>query len=325
VAAGAGGLLALSPLLAHLSSQPDTLTGHVAARGIWNHWDDLAERFGTEPSNKAGIVWEQIVRTITAFVTQPDPAYGAQFYTFMDAPLLNAVLAPLALLGLAALCLQPKTLRARVLIIWFVVPILLASVLTDTAGQAHRLIHPLLPALAAAALLIDQIIARLQPQLPSRVRPAVAAVCICVPLIAGVWDASRYFEPGITDRIAPAHTAQARCLEALPPGTIAIVAGQPLIKASHGPSRYLGHAITRQDLRGELSEAIPALGETPVVILIHEWQREHLTELQSIYPDLAEAEVHRPPGKRALTVVAPPVDGVDTFALLQECAANAGR
>jgi 4-amino-4-deoxy-L-arabinose transferase-like glycosyltransferase len=321
--AGIGGLLALSPFLAHLSSQPDELTGHVAARGIWNHWDDLAARFGTEPSNKIGIVWEQLIHTFSAFVTDRDPTYGAQFYTFMDAPLLNWVLAPLAFVGLAVLCLQLRTLRARVLIIWFVVPLILASVLTDTAGQAHRLIHPLVPAIVACALLIDQIIVHLQPRLPTRVRPAIAAACVLIPLAAGAWDASRYFQPGLTESIAPAHTAQARSLEALPPGTIAIIDGQPLVDADHGPSRYLGHAITRQEFADERLNSLPDPIQTTVVILVHEWQREHLTVLRSRYPDLAEVEIERPSGTRVLTVVAPPVDDVGSMSILDECALNA--
>ncbi|HYI15407.1 MAG TPA: glycosyltransferase family 39 protein, partial [Thermomicrobiales bacterium] len=321
--AGVGGLLAIMPLLAHLSSQPELLTGHVASRGIWNHWGDLAAQFGTEPSNKVGIVWEQFVRTLSAFATRPDPTSGAQFYTFMDAPLLNSVLAPIALLGLLALCLHPHERHARVLMIWFVVPILLASVLTDTAGQAHRLIHPLLPALAAGALLIDQVVQRVRLRVPERFRPSVIAVCVLVPLLAGAWDGSRYFQPWITDRIAPAHTAQARCLEALPTGTIAIIAGQPRIDADHGPSRYLGDGITRQDLHGNLSDAIPATSQSPIVILIHEWQREHLMDLRSRYPGISEVEIERPPGTRVLTVVAPPINGVDTMALLRQCASNA--
>ena len=320
-----GGLLTISPLLAHLASQPEELTGHVASRGIWNHWDDLAAQFDTEPSNKIGIVWEQLVRTLAAFATQPDPTTGAQFYTFMDAPLLNPVLATSVFLGLAALCLRRRTVQGRVLLIWFVVPILFASVLTDTAGQAHRLIHPLLPALAAGALLIDQAIVRLRPHLLHRMRHVISAVCVLIPLLAGLWDGSRYFQPRITDQIAPAHTAQARCLEALPSSTIAIIAGQPRIDADHGPSRYLGNDIVRRDLDGELSDAIPTTSQEPVFILIHEWQREHLTDLRSRDPGLAEIEVERPPGTRVLTVVALPVAGRDQTSDLRSCATHAAR
>ncbi len=321
--AGAGGLLAIAPLLAHLSSRPELMTGHVASRGIWNHWDELAVRFDTEPSNKIEIVWEQLVRTLSAFVTRPDPPAGAQFYSFMDAPLLHPVAGVIVFLGLAALCLQLSSVRGRMLITWFVVPILLASVLTDTAGQAHRLIHPLLPAIAAGALLIDQIVLLIRLHVPERLRPGIIAACLLVPLLAGAWDGSRYFKPWITDRIAPAHTAQARCLEALPAGAIAIVAGEPRIHADHGPSRYLGDDVVRRDLDSDLSGALPALGRTPVFVLVHEWHRDRLMELRSTYPGTIEIEIERPSGTRVLTVVELPAAGSEPTAILRSCAANA--
>lgn len=295
----------------------------VASRGIWNHWDTLAEQFGTDPSNKLGIVWEQLVRTLSAFTTQPDPSVGAQFYTFMDAPLLHPVLATAALLGLVVLCFQLRTIHGRLLMIWWVVPLVFASVLTDMAGQAHRLIHPLLPMLAAGALLIDWVGRCIRSHLSGPVGQIVAAALVLVPLVAGGWNGSRYFQPWVTDRIAPAHTAQARCLEALPAGTIAVVAGAPRIDAEHGPSRYLGHAVDRRDLPHAPIDRNVDLRGTPVALLIHEWQRERLAEVQALSPGLAAVEIERPPGERVLTVVALPIDGWDTATLLHACATNA--
>src|SRR5690606_7736448 len=81
--AALGGLMALSPLLAHLANRPELLTGHVAGRGIWNYWDTLAEQYSTTPSNRVGILWQQFRTTLSAFTTEPDPFRGAQFFRFM--------------------------------------------------------------------------------------------------------------------------------------------------------------------------------------------------------------------------------------------------
>jgi hypothetical protein len=208
------------------------------------------------------------------------------------------------------------------LLIWFLVPVILASALTDTAGQAHRLIHPLLPALAAAALLIDRILRTMPTHIPQPAQRSVAIVLVAAVLVSGFWDGSRYFEPLRTERIAPAHTAQARCLETLPAGTVAYIAGAPLVRADHGPSRFLGDRVVRNDLGDELPVSLDETGSA-VVILLHEWNRDLIDSLRQRYADLVTVEIERPPGKRALTVVGFPGPGHDINSLLNACAANA--
>ncbi|CAN5306393.1 hypothetical protein BH23CHL1_BH23CHL1_12630 [soil metagenome] len=321
---GFGGLLALSPILAHLSSNPHLFTDHMGSRGIWRHWDRLALRYGTEPSDRAGILWEQVVVTFHAFTRQADSPFGAQFYTFANAPLLNGILATLALLGLVVLCARIRTPHARLLLIWFAVPILFASILTDTAGQAHRLIHPLLPSIVAVALFVEWVRRLGHSRLPPRIAPVVMSLLVFVPLAAGLWDSYRYFQPGNMDRFAPAQTAQALCMEALPTGTVALVVGAPRVYARHGPSRYLGHAVDRRDLNDPAAQLPIDTAGKPLVIMVHEWNRDALPQIRSIYPDAQSVEIQRPTGKRVLTVIAPPADGHAATELLRACASNAG-
>jgi 4-amino-4-deoxy-L-arabinose transferase-like glycosyltransferase len=320
---GLGGLLALAPLLAYLSTDPDALTRHVERRAIWEHWDDLAGRYGTVPSDKLGIIIEQARRTVGAFVSRPDPLEGAQFYTFMDAPLLSRILGPLALLGLLALCLRLRRPEARLVLIWFAVPVVLASVLTDVAGQSHRLIHPLLPALIAAALVLDGI---RQLAFSRLSRPAALAVVLLVVLatmLPGLRDTYRYFQTEVTARYDSDGTAQARCLEALPDGTLALVLGAPRMYARHGPSRYLGHDIERVDIADPARDLPVDANGRPLVVLVHERLIDELPKVLRAYPDAAVAEIERPEDVRVLTVVAPPSDGVISSELLQRCASNA--
>ncbi|MEZ4570163.1 MAG: hypothetical protein R2849_07520 [Thermomicrobiales bacterium] len=119
----AGTFLALSPLLANLSNNPELLTAHTNKRGIWNHWQDLANRYETTPGDKAGIVWEQVKRTFFAFTSEPDSRFGAFMYRFMDQPLLPSIIAALAIAGVAVLCWRWRTEAARITLIWLAVPV----------------------------------------------------------------------------------------------------------------------------------------------------------------------------------------------------------
>jgi hypothetical protein len=62
---------------------------------------------------------------------------------------------------------------------------------------------------------------------------------------------------------------------------------------------------------------------SPVVILVHEWNRDLIDTLRQQYADLVTVEIERPPSKRALTVVGFPGPGHDIDSLLSACAANA--
>jgi 4-amino-4-deoxy-L-arabinose transferase-like glycosyltransferase len=324
VLTGFGALLALAPLLAYMSSDPRMLTRHTERRGIWEHWEELAERYGTVPSDKFGIIVEQIRRTFGAFVSRSDPLEGAQFYTFMDASLLSGILGPVALLGLLALCLRLRTMNARLVLIWFCVPVIFASVLTDVAGQSHRLIHPLLPALIGAALVIDWIRRFAIVRLSRPMAGAVVLSVVLVTMLPGLRDTYRYFQPDVTARFAPRGTAQARCLEALPDDTLALVLGAPRMYAGHGPSRYLGHAVERRDVADPAADLPADSGGRPMVVMIHERNIDELPEVMQVYPDAAIVEIDRPDGKRVLTVVAPQSDGELGAALLRRCESNAG-
>lgn len=321
---GFGGLLALSPMLAHLSSNPRLFTDHVGSRGIWNHWDRLAGRYGTEPADKAGILWEQVLVTLEAFALRADSVYGAQFYTFADAPLLNGVLAALALAGLVLLCVRVRTLHARLVLIWFLVPVVFASILTDTAGQAHRLIHPLLPALVAVALVVHWAARLVRARLPAPAARIVVVLIVLAPLAAGLWDSYRYFQSGRMDQFAADHTALARCMEELPTGAVVLVIGAPEVYAQYGPSRYLGHHLDRRDLDNPATELPIDAGGEPLVIMVHEQNRDALPLILSLYPDAQSVEIQRPPGERVLTVIAIPAEGRDATDLLRACALNAG-
>lgn len=319
VLTGIGGLLSLSPLLAYLSSHPNLLTDHVEQRGIWNHWEDLAELHGTVPSDKVGILWGQVARTIEAFIWRPDPGYGAFFFTFFDAPLLNAFLAPLAMLGLAALCLRLRDPGARLVLLWFVVPAIFASVLTDTAGQAHRLIHPLLPAIIAAALLISWLSSLARTWLPRTLAVVAAMLFVLLPLGANLWEVQRYFEPETTARFIAFETAQARCMAALPPGTVAVVASGERNLADLGPSRYLGYDIDRRHLTEPLTAPVDTDGK-PLVLLVYEWERSVIPQIQRIYPEAESVELERPAGQRVMTAFAVSGGGQSADALLAACA-----
>ncbi len=318
-----GGLLALSPLLAHLSSDPQLLTAHTDKRAIWNNWERLAERYDLDVSDKAGIVWEQIRLTFLAFISEPDSRYGANMYRFMDMPLLPSLLATLAIIGLVALAFRIRTNRARIVLVWFVVPVIFASVLTDVAGQSHRLINPLLPALIAIAFVVDAGRRAIRSRFPAPLASVAVLVLMVVPLVAGARDGYRYLQPGATDRFGVAGTAQARCLEALPSGTVALIAGEPRIYARHGASRYLGHDIDRRDLDDPLAQLPPDPDSEPVVILVHEWNLAFTDQIREIYPDAPSVDIYRPDDRRAMTVFAIAADRRLAETLLEACEARA--
>lgn len=319
---GLGALLALSPLLAHFSSNPSLFTDHMEQRGIWNHWGELADRYDTVPGDKLGILGEQVWRSFAAFLAYRDSPYGARIYTFMDVPLMNPLVGVLAMLGLALLVFHWRAEPSRLLLIWFVVPLIFASILTDVAGQAHRLINPLLPALVAAALVIDLGRRYVQVRMPARGAVVAASVVVVVPLVAGQWMTARYFEPDVTANFAAATTAQARCMEALPAGTIVLVAGTPVF-ADHGPSRYLGHDVDRRDLTDPETELpVDAQGRA-LAIMVHEEDRDVLPRIRAAYPEAESVEIYRPSDSHVLTVLAIAGEGTNARQLLSECQRNA--
>ena len=317
----AGATLALSPFVATLSNNPELVTAHTNKRGIWNHWGDLAGRYEMPPSDKGGILWEQVKRTFLAFVSEPDSFYGAFIYRFMDQPLLPSIIAALAMVGIVWFCLRIRTDASRLVLIWLAVPCLLASILTDVAGQAHRLLSPMLVWLIAAALIIDVGRRFIQRYLPVRVAGLLVICMLAVPLVAGTRDAYSYLRPDATEEFAIAGTAQARCLEALSPGTIALIDGAPRIYARHGPSRYLGNHVVRRDLDGPSAE-IPT-GARDLVILIHERNHSDVDKILARYPDALSVEVERPAGKQALTVIAFATNRASAAADLAACKQNA--
>ncbi len=318
---GVGGVLALSPLIMHIAGNPEEFTGHMAERGIWHHWQDLANLFHTVPSDKAGILWGQTQRTFEAFYSRPDPAYGAFFYTFMNAPLLGAIITLFALAGLFIFLLHAREMRARLILIWFIIPIIFASIVTDTAGQAHRLIHPLVPAIIAAAVAIDELNRFASRRLPRQIARGAAVVVLVVPLISFLPTTFRYFESDVTARLNPDLTAQARCMEGLPPATIALVVGNPREIANFGSSRFLAPEVDRRDLKDPRIGLPVQTGGHSLVIMVHEWDHDLLPLIRSYYPNAPSIEIYRPAGQRVLTVLAVPAQGQTAGALLAECRA----
>ena len=318
---GIGGVLALSPLIMHIAGNPEEFTGHMAERGIWHHWQDLANLFHTVPSDKAGILWGQTQRTFEAFYSRPDPAYGAFFYTFMNAPLLGAIITLFALAGLFIFLLHAREMRARLILIWFIIPIIFASIVTDTAGQAHRLIHPLVPAIIAAAVAIDELNRFASRRLPRQIARGAAVVVLVVPLISFLPTTFRYFESDVTARLNPDLTAQARCMEGLPPATIALVVGNPREIANFGSSRFLAPEVDRRDLKDPRIGLPVQTGGHSLVIMVHEWDHDLLPLIRSYYPNAPSIEIYRPAGQRVLTVLAVPAQGQTAGALLAECRA----
>lgn len=325
VLTGIGGLLSLSPIITHFVEFPRDFFSHMDERLIWNNWGQLATLFHTVTSNKLGILWGQTQRTFEAFYSRPDPAYGAQFYTFMNAPLLGAVLSVCAFAGLVDLVLHVRDLRSRLILIWFVIPILFASILTDTAGQAHRLIHPLVPAIIAAAVAVDRTSQFMWHRFPRRFAPWLAWPVLIVPIVVGTPTTARYFDSSITQRLKAPHTAQARCMEGLPPETIALVVGNPYVFSTFGSSRFLAPNVDRRDLKNPQTDLPVQTNGHGLVILVHEWNLDLLPEIESYYPDAPSIEIYRPPGHRVLTVLAVPGPGQSANALLRDCQANESK
>jgi hypothetical protein len=127
--------------------------------------------------------------------------------------------------------------------------------------------------------------------------------------------------PGATDSFAVSATAQARCLEALPPESIAVVDGAPRIYARHGPSRYLANTVVRRDLKEPFSD-LPA-DPNRMLILVHEWNHADVERLLRLYPDAPWTEIQRPAGRRALTVIAVFADAGEAAERLAACKAKA--
>ena len=304
-----GGLLSLSPLITHVIGNPEEFFGHMGDRAVWNHWKDLARLFHTVPSNKIGILWGQTQRTFEAFYSRPDPPYGAYFYWFIHAPLLGAILSICALAGLVSLVFGPRDMRARLILIWFTLPVVFASILTDTAGQAHRLIHPLVPAIIAAAVAIDRVSQYVWHRVPRKYATAFALPILLVPIASGLPTTIHYFDSSVTQGLNPQHTAQARCMEGLPAGTIGLVVGKPYIYSSFGSSRYLAPHVDRRDLREPQTELPVHADGHGLVIMVHEWDLDLLPVIRTYYPDAPLIEIDRPPGQRVLTVLVIPAPG----------------
>ena len=325
VLTGIGSLLALSPMITHEIGNPEEFFGHMSERGIWQHWDDLAKLFHTVPSDKVGILWGQTQRTFEAFYSRPDPPYGAFFYTFMNAPLLGDILSLCALAGVVGFMLRPRDMRARLILIWFIIPIIFASILTDTAGQAHRLIHPLVPAIIAASVAIDLVSQFVWRRLPMKLAPWVALPIMAVPVFSSLPTTVRYFDSSVTQGLNPGLTAQARCMEGLPSGTIALVVGKPYVYSDFGSSRFLAPNVDRPDLRDQQNDLPVQTNHHGLVILVHEWNLDLLPLIRSYYPNAPSIEIDRPPGHSVLTVLAIPGQGQSAATLLEDCQANESK
>jgi 4-amino-4-deoxy-L-arabinose transferase-like glycosyltransferase len=297
-----GGLLSLSPLFAFSLTNTGQLTNHVNSRLVWNLWPETAAAFQTTPDDWFGILRGQTYATLAALIQRPDE-HG--FFDFAQTPLLSVIIAPLAVLGLVALCARPREPRAIVLLSGFAVPFICGGVLVSPAGASHRLLLLLPPALVAAALLLDRLIGEMPPALPRWAGPGVASLLLLLPPVAVFHGTQAYFAAA-AHPWAP-HSSQARQLGALEPGTVAYVVAAPHIYADHGPSRYLGQPIERRDLYNPTA-ALPAdTGGRGLALLFNPAYRGWVPLARAYYPQAQVTETRLPNGDVVLTtLVVPP-------------------
>lgn len=301
---GSGGLLALTPFLSHAANQPGQLSDHVAGRMIWNHWTSTAQRYNLPATNLIGVIGGQIQSSLAALIQRPDID---DFFSFAGLPMVNVTVAPLVLLGLAALALRPRTPRYAVIGIWFVTAVVFGSVLIINAGAFHRMLIALLPAFLAGAVLIDRLLDQISRTIPARIGVAVSGVLLLLAPTAMLLEAQRYFGPAVSAYPWAVATAQARHLQSLAPGSLALVAGAPFIYANHGPSRYLGHAVERRDLHNPTVDLPARTSGRPLSILINPAHRAWVALLRAYYPQAEFKEVKWPNGQTVLlTLTVPP-------------------
>lgn len=301
---GSGGLLALTPFLSHTASQPSQLSDHVSGRMIWNHWTSTAQRYNVPTTDPIGVIGGQIQSSLAALIQRPDIDV---FFSFAGLPMVNVAVAPLVLLGLAAVALRPRTPRYALIGIWFVTAVIFGSVLIINAGAFHRMLIALLPAFIAGAALIDRLLDQIRRAVPAHIGAAIGGVLVLVAPAAMLLEAQRYFGPAVGAYPWAVATAQARHLQSLAPGSLALVAGMPFIYASHGPSRYLGHAIERRDLHNPTVDLPARTGGRPLSILINPAHRAWVALFRAYYPQAEFQEVKWPNGQTVLlTLTVPP-------------------
>jgi hypothetical protein len=291
-----GGLLSLTPLLSHTLTTPGDLDSHVNMRLIWNAWAETAQNQHTTPDDWRGILIGQTYATLTAFVQHSDVGV---FFPFSSSTLVSVLVAPFVVLGFVALLTRPRSLPTILLVSWFLVPFFCGSVLIVEPGAFHRLLIALPAALAIGSLFLDRSIALLIRSLPAHFASVPAICLLLVAPWAGLQDVQRYFGPDVAAYPLSDITAQARALQALPPGTVAYVMSAPTILADHGASRYLGQAIERHDLLNP-TVTLPKLGGQPFVVLADGTNREWLPLLHAYYPQGHMEEVRWPNGQIVL-------------------------
>lgn len=289
-----GSLLGLAPFLRHTLAEPGQLSDHVNGRLLWNTWADAAATYHTSPGDWGGVLGGQANATLAAFFQRPD---NDAFFGFGGTPLLSVIVAPLAFLGLCALCLRPRSRTSSILLSWFLVPFICGSVLVVSAGAFHRLLIALLPALGAAALLIDRLITLLSRWRPLRIGPVMAGTLLLLAPMVVAHDAQRYFGPIVAAYPWADSTSQARQLQSLPPGTVAYVLAAPFIYADHGTSRYLGQAIERHDLYNPTVTLPGQPAGHPLVILISPGNQALIPLVRAYFPQARVDEIRWPNGQ----------------------------
>ena len=276
-----GGLLSLSPFLADTLEDPSQLSDHMNSRLIWNNWAETVASYQTTPGDWFGVARGQLHATFAALLQTPD---RDTFFDFAQIPFLSAIIVPLVVVGLAALCARPRSLSSGLILSWLLTPCVFGGLVVVNAGAFHRLLIALLPAIAAGAIFIDQLITLGVRHLPTRIGPTLAGVLLLAAPLAAAQGAQAYFAPTVAPYPWAETTAQGRLIETLPPGTVAYTMGAPSLLADHGTSRFLGQQVERYDLRNPTVVLPTQATDRARAIIVNPVEREWFPLVRAYYP-----------------------------------------
>jgi 4-amino-4-deoxy-L-arabinose transferase-like glycosyltransferase len=271
-----GGLIALAPMAVFQSSQ---IVAPLGGRVIFSNWTRAEQaQHTTEP---ALVILGQIKTSLLAFFSTADSA----FYSFAGTPMLPALLAPLAALGLALMLAQVRQPRNAILLFTFAAALVVTGALTIDAPQDHRMLPAYVVALAAAAVFIDWLLDNLPKLLGASVAGLLPIAAWLVPVAAGYVDDAHYFGPAAAAKPYENVTTQARFVASLGPSYRVFDAGAPSVYFKHSNTAFLAPNVTGTDIQNPgLTIPEPTPADHNLAFLLYPHTLPYLPLLESAYP-----------------------------------------
>lgn len=304
--AAAGGLAALAPMLERMVGKPDTFTGHLSSRFIFNNWDHVAAAH--KSPDVAAVLWGQLKANLLYFFQGVD---AGPFFAFTGWPMVSPIVSPFVALGLLLMIARVNSRSHSLFGLWFWTVLIVGGVFTTNSPHSHRLLPALLPAMVGAALVLEWLAQQGPHILSPSLRPAFVIMAVLVPSAAAVGDNLMYFGRAADARPWEDVTAQGRYAATLGPGYRVFSLGAPSLYYAHSNTRFLAPRVEGDSLQNPGIGMPRAVGaDKDVAFLVFPQMAIYTPMIHDAHPGASVEEYKGRGGRTVFTAIKVPAADV---------------